>query len=105
MILAIIGKLGTAGGTGYVIEYAGRAIRELTMEGRMTVCNMSIEAGARAGLIAPDETTFNYLEGRPYAPKGGAWDLALANWRRCRRDRARTSTRRSTSTPRTSRRW
>ena len=77
VILAIIGKLGTAGGTGYVIEYAGRAIREMTMEGRMTVCNMSIEAGARAGLIAPDETTFKYLEGRPYAPKGGAWDLAL----------------------------
>ena len=82
VILAIIGKLGTAGGTGYVIEYAGRAIREMTMEGRMTVCNMSIEAGARAGLIAPDETTFNYLEGRPYAPKGGAWDLALSQWRR-----------------------
>ena len=77
VILAIIGKLGTAGGTGYVIEYAGRAIREMTMEGRMTVCNMSIEAGARAGLIAPDETTFQYLEGRPYAPHGGAWDLAL----------------------------
>ena len=82
VILAIIGKLGTAGGTGYVIEYAGRAIRELTMEGRMTVCNMSIEAGARAGLIAPDETTFKYLEGRPYAPKGGAWELALGQWRR-----------------------
>ena len=98
MILAIIGKLGTAGGTGYVIEYAGRAIRELTMEGRMTVCNMSIEAGARAGLIAPDETTFQYLEGRPYAPKGGAWDLALGQWRRLpsRQGRA-TSTRSSTS--------
>ena len=87
MILAIIGKLGTAGGTGYVIEYAGRAIRELTMEGRMTVCNMSIEAGARAGLIAPDETTFEYLEGRPYAPKGGAWDLALSQWRRLPSDK------------------
>ena len=87
MILAIIGKLGTAGGTGYVIEYAGRAIRELTMEGRMTVCNMSIEAGARAGLIAPDETTFKYLEGRPYAPKGGAWDLALGQWRRLPSDK------------------
>src|SRR4051794_25159118 len=82
VILAIIAKLGTAGGTGYVVEYAGRAIRELTMEGRMTVCNMSIEAGARAGLIAPDETTFKYLYGRPYAPKGGAWDLALSQWRR-----------------------
>jgi len=88
VILAIIGKLGTAGGTGYVIEYAGRAIRELTMEGRMTVCNMSIEAGARAGLIAPDETTFQYLEGRPYSPKGGAWDLALSQWRRLPSDKA-----------------
>ena len=87
VILAIIGKLGTAGGTGYVIEYAGRAIREMTMEGRMTVCNMSIEAGARAGLIAPDETTFQYLEGRPYAPKGGAWDLALGQWRRLPSDK------------------
>ena len=76
VILAIIGKLGTAGGTGYVIEYAGRAIREMTMEGRMTVCNMSIEAGARAGLIAPDDTTFKYLEGRPYCAQGrrlGLW--------------------------------
>ncbi|MFI5030520.1 MAG: 3-isopropylmalate dehydratase large subunit [Reyranellales bacterium] len=87
VILAIIAKLGTAGGTGYVIEYAGRAIRELTMEGRMTVCNMSIEAGARAGLIAPDETTFKYLYGRPYAPKGGAWDLALSQWRRLPSDK------------------
>lgn len=87
VILAIIGKLGTAGGTGYVIEYAGRAIRELTMEGRMTVCNMSIEAGARAGLIAPDETTFQYLAGRPFAPKGGAWDLALSQWRRLPSDK------------------
>jgi 3-isopropylmalate/(R)-2-methylmalate dehydratase large subunit len=87
LILSVIGRLGTAGGTGYVIEYAGRAIRELTMEGRMTVCNMSIEAGARAGLIAPDETTFKYLEGRPFAPKGGAWDLALGQWRRLPSDR------------------
>src|SRR6187455_3352146 len=87
VILAIIARLGTAGGTGYVIEYAGRAIREMTMEGRMTVCNMSIEAGARAGLIAPDDTTFKYLEGRPYAPKGGAWDLALSQWRRLPSDK------------------
>ena len=87
VILAIIGRLGTAGGTGYVIEYAGRAIRELTMEGRMTVCNMSIEAGARAGLIAPDEVTFKYLEGRPHSPKGGAWDLALGHWRRLPSDK------------------
>ncbi|MFO1086352.1 MAG: 3-isopropylmalate dehydratase large subunit [Reyranellaceae bacterium] len=90
VILAIIAKLGTAGGTGYVVEYAGRAIRELTMEGRMTVCNMSIEAGARAGLIAPDETTFKYLEGRPSAPKGGAWDLALSQWRRLPSDKGAT---------------
>ncbi|MBN8543486.1 MAG: 3-isopropylmalate dehydratase large subunit [Alphaproteobacteria bacterium] len=79
--LAIIGKIGTAGGTGYVIEYAGSAIRELSMEGRMTVCNMSIEAGARAGLIAPDEKTFEYLKGRPMAPKGELWDKAVAWWK------------------------
>lgn len=81
MILAIIGTIGTAGGTGHVIEYAGDAIRALSMEGRMTVCNMSIEAGARAGLIAPDETTFAYLKGRPMAPKGEAWDQAVEYWR------------------------
>ena len=81
MILAIIGKIGTAGGTGYVIEYTGPAIRALSMEGRMTVCNMSIEAGARAGLIAPDEVTFSYLKNRPKAPKGGAWDKAVAYWK------------------------
>ena len=79
--LAIIGKIGTAGGTGYVIEYAGDAIRSLSMEGRMTVCNMSIEAGARAGLIAPDETTFNYVKGRPLAPKGADWDKAVEYWK------------------------
>lgn len=81
LILAVIGVIGTAGGTGYVIEYAGKAIRDLSMEGRMTVCNMSIEAGARAGLIAPDETTFEYLKGRPYAPKAGKWEQAVAYWR------------------------
>jgi 3-isopropylmalate/(R)-2-methylmalate dehydratase large subunit len=81
MILAIIGTIGTAGGTGHVIEYAGEAVRHLSMEGRMTVCNMSIEAGARAGLIAPDETTFAYLKGRPLAPKGGQWEMALDYWR------------------------
>jgi 3-isopropylmalate/(R)-2-methylmalate dehydratase large subunit len=81
LILAIIGKIGTAGGTGHVIEYAGPAIRALSMEGRMTVCNMSIEAGARAGLIAPDETTFAYIKGRPMAPKGGQWEQAVAYWR------------------------
>jgi len=81
MILAIIGQIGTAGGTGHVIEYAGSAIRKLSMEGRMTVCNMSIEGGARAGLVAPDETTFEYLKGRPMAPKGAAWEQALAFWK------------------------
>lgn len=78
--LAIIGKIGTAGGTGYVIEYAGDAIMSLSMEGRMTVCNMSIEAGARAGLIAPDEKTFAYLKGRPMCPQGEDWDKAVAYW-------------------------
>ena len=81
LILAIIGEIGTAGGTGHVIEYAGEAVRALSMEGRMTVCNMTIEAGARAGLIAPDETTFNYIMGRPMAPKAGAWEQAVAYWR------------------------
>ncbi len=81
LALAIIGTIGTAGGTGYVIEYAGRAIRDLSMEGRMTVCNMTIEAGARSGLIAPDDTTFEYLKGRPMAPKAGAWEQAVAGWR------------------------
>ncbi|WP_349358670.1 3-isopropylmalate dehydratase large subunit [Stappia sp.] len=81
IILAIIGEIGTAGGTGHVIEYAGDAIRALSMEGRMTVCNMSIEGGARAGLIAPDEKTFEYIKGRPKAPKGAAWDQAVAYWK------------------------
>ena len=80
VILAIIGRIGTGGGIGSVIEYRGSAIRSLSMEGRMTVCNMSIEAGARAGLIAPDDTTFEYLKGRPWAPKGTEWDAALDNW-------------------------
>ena len=80
IILAIIGEIGTAGGTGHVIEYMGEAIQALTMEGRMTVCNMSIEGGARAGLIAPDEKTFAYLEGRPRVPKGAAWQHALRYW-------------------------
>ncbi len=81
MILAIIGKIGTAGGTGCVIEFAGEAIRSLSMEGRMTVCNMTIEGGARAGLIAPDETTFDYLKGRPMSPKAGMWETAVAYWK------------------------
>jgi 3-isopropylmalate/(R)-2-methylmalate dehydratase large subunit len=82
IILAIIGEIGTAGGTGHVIEYAGEAIRALSMEGRMTVCNMSIEGGARAGMIAPDEKTFAYLKGRPKAPKGELWERAVAYWSR-----------------------
>jgi 3-isopropylmalate/(R)-2-methylmalate dehydratase large subunit len=81
LILAVIGAIGTAGGTGHVIEYAGSAIRQLSMEGRMTVSNMSIEAGARAGLIAPDETTFAYLKGRPQAPPPEAWEQAVGEWR------------------------
>jgi 3-isopropylmalate/(R)-2-methylmalate dehydratase large subunit len=82
IILAIIGEIGTAGGTGHVIEYSGEAIRALSMEGRMTVCNMSIEGGARAGLIAPDAKTFDYIKGRPRAPKAGAFELAKAEWER-----------------------
>jgi 3-isopropylmalate/(R)-2-methylmalate dehydratase large subunit len=81
LILALIARLGVGGGAGHVIEYTGSAIRGLTMEGRMTVCNMSIEAGARAGMVAPDDTTFQYLCGRPFAPRGAAWDAALAGWR------------------------
>lgn len=86
LILAIIGKIGVSGGTGQVIEYRGSAIEALSMDGRMTVCNMSIEAGARAGMIAPDETTFAYLKGRPKAPQGADWDKAIAEWRTLRSD-------------------
>jgi 3-isopropylmalate/(R)-2-methylmalate dehydratase large subunit len=81
LILAIIAQIGTGGGQGYIIEYRGEAIRSMSMEGRLTVCNMSIEAGARAGLIAPDEVTFSYLEGRAHAPSGAAWETALDSWR------------------------
>lgn len=82
IILAIIAKIGVGGGTGYVLEYTGEAIRALTMEARMTICNMSIEGGARAGMIAPDETTFEYVYGRPHAPQGAEWDKAVAEWRK-----------------------
>jgi 3-isopropylmalate/(R)-2-methylmalate dehydratase large subunit len=81
MALAVVGKIGTAGGTGYAIEFAGSAVRNLSMEGRMTLCNMAIEAGARAGMIAVDDTTINYIKGRPFAPQGAAWDQAVAYWR------------------------
>src|SRR6187455_761332 len=81
IILAIIGEIGTAGGNGHVIEFAGEAIRGLTMEGRMTVCNMAIEAGARAGMVAPDEKTFEYIRGREFAPQGNDFDAAVARWR------------------------
>src|SRR5271165_1654424 len=81
MALAIIARIGTAGGTGYVIEYAGEAVRALSMEGRMTLCNLTIEGGARAGLIAVDDTTIEYVEGKPRAPKGAAFEVASHHWR------------------------
>jgi len=81
IILAVIAKIGANGGQGYVLEYRGSAIRALSMEGRMTICNMSIEAGARAGMVAPDQTTFDYLKGRPHAPEGDDWDEAVAYWK------------------------
>jgi 3-isopropylmalate/(R)-2-methylmalate dehydratase large subunit len=86
IVLAIIGRIGTAGGTGYTIEFGGAAIRALSMEGRMTVCNMAIEAGARAGLVAVDETTLAYVEGRPFSPVGVEWDQAVAQWRNLHSD-------------------
>ena len=86
LVLTFIAHAGTGGGQGYVVEYRGEAIEELSMEGRMTVCNMSIEWGAKAGLVAPDQTTFDYLEGRPEAPKGADWDAALAHWETFRTD-------------------
>jgi 3-isopropylmalate/(R)-2-methylmalate dehydratase large subunit len=90
IILAVIAKIGVGGGTGYVFEYMGEAIRSLSMEERMTVCNMSIEGGARAGLIAPDETTFEYVKGRPHAPQGADWDRAVAEWRELKTDEGAT---------------
>ncbi|OLF08380.1 3-isopropylmalate dehydratase large subunit [Actinophytocola xinjiangensis] len=90
IILAVIARIGTNGGQGHVLEYRGRAIEQLSMEARMTVCNMSIEAGARAGMIAPDDTTFAYLKGRPHAPRGADWDAAVAAWRELRTDEGAT---------------
>src|ERR671935_244787 len=86
VVLGAIGRIGVSGGVGHVLEYAGPAIERLSMEGRMTICNMSIEAGARAGMIAPDDTTFAYLEGRPAAPRGAEWERALDRWRALRTD-------------------
>jgi 3-isopropylmalate/(R)-2-methylmalate dehydratase large subunit len=86
IILAVIAKISTGGGQGYVLEYRGSAIRSLSMEGRMTICNMSIEAGARAGMVAPDDVTFEYLKGRPHAPEGADWDAALEYWRTLKTD-------------------
>ncbi|ASU85170.1 3-isopropylmalate dehydratase large subunit [Nocardiopsis gilva YIM 90087] len=86
IILAVIARIGTGGGQGYVIEYRGEAIRSLSMEARMTICNMSIEAGARAGMIAPDDTTFDYIKGRPHAPQGAQWDAAVEHWKSLRTD-------------------
>ncbi len=85
-MLAVIARIGTAGGTGHAIEFAGSAIRGLSMEGRMTVCNMAIEAGARAGMVAVDDATIEYLKGRPMAPAAADWDTALAQWRVLRSD-------------------
>src|SRR5699024_6939138 len=86
IILAVIAKIGTGGGQGYVLEYRGSAIEELTMEARMTICNMSIEAGARAGIIAPDKTTFDYIKDRPHAPTGEDWEAAVEYWSTLRTD-------------------
>ena len=100
VILYVISKIGTAGGTGSVLEYTGSAIRDMNMDARMTLCNMSIEGGARAGLVAPDETTFEYLKGRPMAPQGAEWDKAVAEWRDLKSDAARSTIDRSDSMPR-----
>ena len=98
-MLTLIAHTGTGGGQGYIVEYRGQAIEELSMEGRMTVCNMSIEWGAKAGLVAPDQKTFDYLEGRPEAPKGEEWDAAVTTGRRSSPTPTRSTTRRSSSTP------
>jgi 3-isopropylmalate/(R)-2-methylmalate dehydratase large subunit len=99
LVLALIAQVGTSGGQGHVVEYRGEAIRALSMEGRMTVCNMSIEWGARAGMVAPDETTYAYLQGRPHAPTGADWDAAVRPGRRCAATTTPRTTRRSSWTP------
>src|SRR6202008_4497896 len=86
LILALIGHVGAAGGTGYAVEYAGSAIRDLPIEGRLTICNLSIELGAKMGMVAPDEKTYEYLRGRRYAPEGGLWDQAVSAWRQLASD-------------------
>ena len=105
IILSIIRCIGVGGATGYAVEYAGSAIRALSMEGRLTVCNMSIEAGARIGMIAPDETTYQYLNGRRHAPKGADWDKALAYWATLPTDAGAAFDRELSSMRRASRRW
>ena len=99
MILAIIGEIGAGGAIGHAVEFIGPAIDALSMEGRMTICNMAVEAGARTGIIAPDEKTFRYLEGRPKSPKGAAWDAALRYWETLRSDEMPNSRARCGSTP------
>jgi 3-isopropylmalate/(R)-2-methylmalate dehydratase large subunit len=99
IILALLAKIGVGGGTGHVFEYTGPAIRSLSMEQRMTICNMSIEGGARAGLVAPDDTTFEYVAGRPFAPQGEAWETAVSHWRTLPSDEGPSMTKKSISTP------
>ena len=105
MVLAVIGKIGIAGGTGHVFEYTGEAVRGLSMEGRMTMCNMSIEGGARAGMVSPDDTTFHYMEGRPFVPRGKEFDEAVAYWRSLATDADAKFDTTLTLRAKTSRRW
>lgn len=102
--LYIIGQIGTAGGTGYAVEFGGEAIRSLSMEGRMTLCNMAIEAGARSGMVAVDQTTIDYVKGKPFAPEGEAWDKAVEYWRTLVSDEGAVLIKNTVSTPKTSNR-